>query len=136
VSRGRCAGSGGGIVSARRDTVFKIASVCGAIVGYGCLAAFLCLISLQIYRWFRQGEWTHFGVSEGIRVGLSRCCVHDADTGRLAALMHWLDAPEDWLGLHTVLEVLPASLALFLASMLGNSIFIYCRDRIGEAKGP
>ncbi len=38
----------------------------------------------------------------------------------------------DWLGLHKVLEVVPASLALFALSILGNSIFIYCRDRIEE----
>jgi hypothetical protein len=77
----------------------------------------------------------HFGVSEGLRDGLLRCCVKDGDTGRLAALVHWLDAPVDWLGLHKVLEVVPASLALFAVSILGNSIFIYCRDRIAE-RGP
>ena len=104
------------------------------MVGYGCLAAFLCLVGFQVYRWLRDDEWTHFGVNEGLRVGLSRCCVRDADTGWLSGLMHWLDAPVDWLGLHKVLEVLPASLALFAVSILGNSIFIYCRDRSGEPK--
>lgn len=118
-----------------RGLLLKVVGVSGAVVGYGCLAAFVYLISVQIYRWFRQGEWTHFGVSEGIRVGLSRCCVNDTATGRLASLVHWLDAPGDWLGLHKLLEVLPASLALFLLSMLGNSIFIYCRDRFDDAKG-
>jgi hypothetical protein len=101
---------------------------CGAVVGYGCLAAFLYLISVQIYRWFREGDWTHFGVAEGMRVGLTRCCVKDGDTGRLAELVRWLDAPADWVGLHKVLEILPASLALFALSILGNSVFIYCRD--------
>jgi hypothetical protein len=101
----------------------------GALLGYGCLAAFLLLIGSQIYRWFRDGEWSHFGVVEGMRMGLTRCCVNDGDTGRLGALVHWLDAPVDWLGLHKVLEILPASLALFALSILGNSIFIYCRDR-------
>jgi len=109
--------------------VMRIIGGFGALLGYGCLAAFLLLIGSQIYRWFRDGEWSHFGVVEGMRVGLTRCCVNDGDTGRLAALMHWLDAPVDWLGLHKVLELLPASLALFALSILGNSIFIYCRDR-------
>ena len=116
-----------------RDALLRAGAVLGAIVGYGCLAAFLYLIGVQLLRWFRDGEWTHFGVSEGLRAGLSRCCVHDADTGTLAGLVHWLDAPADWLGLHRVLEVLPASLALFLVSILGNSIFIYCRDRADAA---
>ena len=125
----------------RRETALRItlniARGAGAVVGYGGLAAFLYLISLQLYRWFREGEWTRIGVSDGMHVLLAQCCVKDGDTGRLAALAHWLDAPVDWLGLHKVLEVVPASLALFAASILGNSIFIYCRDRVEEySRGP
>jgi hypothetical protein len=123
-----------GIAMKGGDAILRVVCGLGALVGYGCLAAFLYLVSVQIYRWFREGEWTHFGVTEGMRLGLSRCCVKDADTGRLAALMHWLDTPVDWLGLHKVLDVMPASLALFAVSILGNSIFIYCRDRIDERK--
>jgi hypothetical protein len=123
-----------GVAMTGRDAMLRVVCGLGALVGYGCLAAFLYLVSAQIYRWFREGEWTHFGVSDGMRVGLSHCCVKDADTGRLAALMHWLDTPVDWLGLHKVLEVIPASLALFAVSILGNSVFIYCRDRIDERK--
>lgn len=115
-----------------RAVVLRVTSVVGAVVGYGCLAAFLWLISLQIYRWFRAGEWTHIGMSDGMRVALAHCCVDDGSTGRLAGLAHWLDAPVDWLGLHKVLEVVPASLALFAISILGNSIFIFCRDRMDE----
>jgi hypothetical protein len=122
-------------VRSNRDTVLRGVGIGGAILGYGCLAAFLYLVGVQIYRWFRQGEWTHFGVSEALRMGLTRCCLKDPDTGRLAAFVHWLDTPMDWLGLHKLLEVLPASLALFAISILGNSIFIYCRDRIGEQQG-
>jgi hypothetical protein len=113
-----------------RDLGLRACRAVGAVVGYGCLAAFLYLISVQIYHWFRDGEWTHFGVSDGLRLGLVRCCVNDGDIGRLARLVQWLDAPESWLGLHKVLEILPASLALFAFSIVGNSVFIYCRDRI------
>ena len=108
--------------------LLRITGALGAVMGYGCLAAFLYLVGLQIYRWLREGDWTHFGVVEGMHVWLTRCCVKDGDTGRLAALVHWLDAPVDWVGLHKVLEVLPASLALFALSILGNSVYIYCRD--------
>lgn len=117
-----------------REIVLWITRVIGAAVGYGCLAAFLCLISLQLYRWFRDGEWTGIGISDGLRATLARCCVNSDDTGRLAALLHWLDAPVNWLGLHRVLEVVPASLALFALSIAGNSIFIYSCDRIDEFK--
>jgi hypothetical protein len=109
--------------------LLRITGTFGAVLGYGCLAAFLYLISMQIYQWFRDGDWTHIGVADGMNAWLTRCCVKDGDTGRLAALAHWLDAPSDWLGLHKVLEILPASLLLFALSILGNSIFIYCRDR-------
>jgi hypothetical protein len=130
----------GGAVSATapqrgRAALLRIIAGVGAVIGYGCLAAFLWLVGLQVYRWNRDGEWTRIGVNDGLRIGLSRCCVRDADGGRLAAVLHWLDAPVDWLGLHKVLEAMPASLALFALSVLGNSLFIYCRDRLGERKG-
>jgi len=112
-----------------RDGVLRFISGIGALIGYGCLAAFLGLVGLQVYRWFREGEWTHVGMNDGLRIALSHCCVKDGDTGRLAALMHWLDAPVDWLGLHKAFDVLPASLALFALSIAGNCLFNYCRDR-------
>jgi hypothetical protein len=135
MPRGRGGAAMNVAASKNRDAALRIAGLLGAVLGYGCLAAFLYLVGSQVYRWFREGEWTRFGVNEGLRVGLAHCCVSDADTGRLAALMHWLESPVDWLGLHKVLEALPASLALFALSILGNSIFIYCRDRVGEHKG-
>ena len=116
-----------------RKVLLLITRVLGAMLGYGCLAAFLYLVGMQLYGWFREGEWIHFGTSDGMRVTLAHCCVKDGDTGRLAALSRWLDAPVDWLGLHKVLEVIPASLALFALAVVGNSIFIYSRDRIDEA---
>ena len=113
-----------------RKTALRISSGIGALIGYGCLAAFLYLISLQVYRWFRDGEWTHIGMSDGMRISLAHCCVRDGETGRLAGFLKWLDSPVDWLGVHKVFEVVPASLALFAVSIAGNSLFIYCRDRL------
>ncbi len=121
---------------AGRDLALRIVAVAAAVVGYGSLAAFLYLIGMQVYRWFREGEWAHFGVTDGLRIVLSNCGVKDGDTGRLAALLHWLDTPVDWLGLHKVLEVVPASLALFALSIMGNSLFIYCRDRLAGGLSP
>ncbi len=104
----------------------------GALFGYGCLIAFLYLVGAQVYRWFRDGEWTHIGLSDGMRDALTRCCVKDADSGKLADLVQWLTSPVDWLGLHRVFEVMPASLALFLVSIAGNCLFIYSRDRLHQ----
>ncbi len=125
-------------VGGRRDVVtarearLRIEGVLGAVIGYGCLAAFLVLTGLQIYRWFREGEWTHVGVVECLRSLLTFFGASDAPGGRAAALSHWLDAPIDWLGLHRVLEAVPASLALFAISILGNCMFIHSSDRLRE----
>ena len=113
-----------------RDVILRFISAVGAVIGYGCLIAFLFLVGLQCYLWFRDGEWTHIGMTDGLRVGLVHCCVKDGDTGRLAAFIHWLVAPVNWLGMHKVFEVVPASLAVFAMSIAGNCLFIYCRDRL------
>jgi hypothetical protein len=112
-----------------RTAALRITSVIGATIGYGCLAAFLYLIGMQLYRWFRQGEWTHIGMGDGIKVGLMRCCAREDGAGYFGGYLQWWDSPVSWLGLHKVFEVIPASLALFAVSIAGNSLFIYCRDR-------
>jgi hypothetical protein len=113
-----------------RTQVLRVTSVVGAIIGYGCLAAFLYLVGMQLHGWFRQGEWTHIGMGDGIKVGLMHCCVRDEVAGRLTDFLHWWDSPVSWLGLHKVFEVIPASLALFAVSIAGNSLFIFCKDRL------
>ena len=117
-----------------REAHLRIASVLGGTVGYGCLAAFVSLVGFQVYRWFKDGEWTHIGVNDAMRAALARLGGAQEPTGRLADLSHWLDAPVNWLGLHRVLEVLPASLALFALSILGNAILICASDRIRERR--
>jgi hypothetical protein len=118
-----------------REAALKVFGILGAAVGYGCLIAFLGLVAMQTYHWFRDGEWTHIGMNDGLRIGLLRCCIKDGDSGRLTAFVHWLDAPITWLGMHKVFEVVPASLALFAVSIAGNCLFIYCRDRLEGRPG-
>ena len=113
-----------------RNVVFRVFAAIGAVIGYGSLIGFIYLVGAQGYRWFREGEWTHIGLDHGLRTALGHCCVKDGDTGRIATLVHWLDTPMDWLGVHKVIEVFPASLALFALSIVGNCLFIYCRDRL------
>lgn len=117
-----------------REASLRVEGALGATIGYGCLAAFLALLGLQFYRWFRSGEWTHVGVIDGLRDLFAYLGIPHSAIGRAANLSHWLDAPIDWLGLHRVLDALPASLALFALSVLGNSIYIYTSDRLREPK--
>src|SRR5450631_813528 len=123
--------SGRPVMKARRAALRLMGGI-GAIIGYGCLLAFLYLISVQTYRWFREGAWTHVGMGDGIRIGLLHCCIKDGATGRLASFVQWWESPATWLGVHKVFEVIPASLALFAVSIVGNSLFIYCRDRLHQ----
>jgi hypothetical protein len=120
----------GGSDMSARIAALRVTSVIGAIIGYGCLAAFLVLIGIQLNGWFRQGEWMHVGMGDGIRVALMRCCVREVGEGYFAGFLQWWVSPVSWLGLHKVFEVIPASLALFAVSIAGNSLFIYCRDRL------
>lgn len=117
-----------------REALLRVLRTLGALIGYGCLALFLALITFQVYRWMHDGEWTHVGLSEALHLALLRCGVNPGDTGHLASLVQWLDTPVHWLGLHRVLEVLPASLGLFALSILGNALFIYCRDSLEDRR--
>jgi len=118
-----------------RNMVLRLMGGLGAIIGYGCLVAFLCLIGEQTYRWFREGEWMHVGMGDGIRIALVNCCVKDGGggSGSLTVFLQWWQSPATWLGMHKVFEVIPASLALFAVSIVGNSLFIYCRDRLHQS---
>jgi hypothetical protein len=116
-----------------REQYLRALSVLGALIGYGCLAAFLWLVSTQIYRWLRDGEWTHVGMVDGLRATLKFCCATNGAGGRVAGFLSWLDSPADWQGLHRVFQAMPASLALFVVSMAGNCLFIYFRDRVRPA---
>jgi hypothetical protein len=113
-----------------RTVLFKFLGGIGALIGYGCLAVFLYVIGTQIYKWFRDGAWTRIGMGDGIRIGLMHCCVKDGGSGRLASFLQWWESPATLLGLHKVLEVVPASLALFALCIVGNSLFIYCQDQL------
>lgn len=112
-----------------RELFIRAMSIVGAVLGYGCLALFLWLVSTQIYRWFRDGEWTHIGLIDGLRASAIACCAKNGAGPRVTGFLSWLDSPVDWLGLHRVFEVIPASLALFALSIFGNCLFIYFRDR-------
>jgi len=113
-----------------RTTALGVMAGIGAIIGYGSLLAFLSLVGVQAYRWFREGAWMHVGLGDGIRIGLVHCCIKEGGGGTLAKFLHWWESPATWLGMHKVFEVIPASLALFAVSIVGNSLFIYCRDRL------
>ncbi len=117
-----------------RQTTWRVLSAVGAVIGYGCLAAFLGLIGAQVYRWFQEGEWTHVSVADGLRRVLDHLHLSADGSGRLERLSHWLDTPVDWLGLHKVIEVLPASLALFAVAVFGNFIFVYGSDRLRDSR--
>lgn len=111
---------------------FVVLRAVSAVVAFGSFAWFLCLVGTQVYRWLRDGEWTRIGIGDGLLSLMSSCCVTNGG-GATAQFVRWLEAPQSWLGWHRVLEVVPASIGLFLLSVLGNFIFIYCSDRLDGA---
>jgi hypothetical protein len=115
-----------------RENAWRVASTLGGVVGYGCLAAFLALVGLQTYRWAKEGEWMHLSLADGMRAALRHLHVAADAPGLWPRLAHWLDAPVDWLGLHKVVEVLPASLVLFSIAIAGNFLFVYGSDRLRD----
>ena len=106
------------------NNIAKAARILGAFVAYGAFVACLALVGLQLYRWFRVGEWTHIGISDGLRSLLGYCCLRSGGGGRMAELAQWLDAPTDWYGWHQLLDVVPASVGLFVLSIIGNFLRI------------
>lgn len=118
-----------------RSVLLRVLRFAGAALGYGCFALFLALVALQVLHWLRDGEWTHIGVSDALHALLLASGAGAQGTGHLAAFVQWLDTPVHWLGLHRLLELLPASLALFLCSVLGNFAFIYSRDTLEDVAG-
>jgi hypothetical protein len=114
-----------------RKVSLRSSAALGGVVGYGCLLAFLILVGWQIYHWFHDGEWTHVGVTDALRSSANFCC--SVDAGGASSLVRWIESPVTWLGVHHVLELVPASLALFAFSILGNCIFIYSRDKLRVA---
>src|SRR6202041_3858567 len=87
--------------------VLQMLAGLGALVGYGCLLAFLYLVGMQTYRWFREGEWMHIGMGDGIRFGLVHCCVKDGGSGRLPGLPPWGGAPAARVGVCQGFENIP-----------------------------
>lgn len=117
-----------------RNLIAKFMRAGGFVLAYGALAAFIGLIAYQAYRWLHDGQWTPIGVDQGLRVLLRASGIKDGDSGRLASFMRWLAAPTNWLGWHKVLEVIPASIGMFVLSVFGNWVHLYGADLLEQAK--
>lgn len=100
----------------------------GFMVAYGAWFASASVIAYQGDRWLRDGQWTSIGVSDGLRSAFA--AIGAGEHGRFAQFAHWLAEPKDWIGWHRVLEVTPASIALFLLAILGNFAYLYGSDAL------
>ena len=107
-----------------------------AVIAFGSFGWFLGLICTQLYRWFRDGAWTSISTNDGLISLVTSCCMHPGDAGRIADFSRWLEAPASWFGWHRVFELMPASVSLFLVSMLANFVYIYCSDRLDAGRRP
>jgi hypothetical protein len=101
-----------------------------AILAFGSFAWCLGLIGEQLYRWARDGAWPGISTSDGLISLVTSCCVRADGAGRMADIGRWLESPASWIGLHRVIELVPASISLFLLSVCANFIYIYCSDQL------
>jgi hypothetical protein len=69
----------------------------GALLAGVPFLAGLILIGLQIYGWLRNGDWQSVSAIDGLRFFSSN---------------PWLLAPQDWIGVHSILSRLPLSVSL------------------------
>ncbi len=111
-----------------RRLTAKALRIGGFMVAYGAWFASLAVIGYQGYRWLQDGRWTSIGVSDGLRSVFA--AIGAGEHGRLAQFVQWLAEPADWIGWHRVLEVTPASVALFLLAILGNFAYVYGSDSL------
>jgi hypothetical protein len=107
-----------------------------AVIAFGSFAWCLGLIGTQLYRWARDGAWPRISASDGLVSLVSSCCARGDGEGHMADIARWLESPASWLGLHRILELLPASIGLFLLSVFANFIYIYCSDRLDSQRRP
>jgi hypothetical protein len=107
-----------------------------AIVAFGSFAWCLGLIGDQLYRWAHDGAWPRISTSDGLISLVTSCCARADGAGRMADIAHWLESPASWIGLHRVLELVPASIGLFLLSVFANFIYIYCSDQLEARQRP
>jgi hypothetical protein len=107
-----------------------------AIVAFGSFAWCLGLIGDQLYRWAHDGAWPRISTSDGLISLVTSCCTRADGAGRMADIAHWLESPASWIGLHRVLELVPASIGLFLLSVFANFIYIYCSDQLEARQRP
>ena len=123
---------------ARRDEEFAILlRALAAIVAFGSFAWCLGLIGNQLYRWAHDGAWPRISASDGL-IGLvtSAAARRRRRCGQDGGLAHWLESPASWIGVHRVLELMPASIGLFLLSVFINFLYIYCSDQLESLRRP
>ena len=113
-----------------RRLTAKALRIGGFMVAYGAWIASVGVIAYQGYRWLRDGHWTPIGVTDALQSVFALIGV--GSRGHVAQFAHWLAEPADWIGWHRVLELTPASIALFLLAILGNFAYIYGSDALNE----
>lgn len=89
-----------------------------AFAGLGGGAA---LLSWQIYTWLKTGEWPPISTPDGLFIAWAFLF---ADGSAAPHFVQWLIAPETWIGVHKILDAIPAALTLFLVGIGGLMLFV------------
>ena len=89
----------------KRDIKDDIHDICNMLWGLPMIAGFI-VFGDQVYLYLRDGVW--------IKMSVLYPFYKDWD---------WVSSPKDWVGLHSILEEIPLSLALILISI--GAIYLF-----------
>lgn len=90
--------------AAMMDTLASVVITSSLVVCFG-------IIAIQVVIWLKDGYWPSVGVAKGLLYLRSLFYSSPPGDGSFAA---WLSDPQSWLGLHKLLEFLPASLGVVI----------------------
>ncbi len=82
------------------------------ILGAGILAA-VGMLGWQIYSYLRLGEWPSLSII----------------TALLWLNVDWARSPNDWAGVHKILDAIPLSLTAFLAGIAPIGVWLWWDER-------
>lgn len=73
------------------------------VAGFG-LVFLVCTFGYQLFMWLKTGQWEAFSIVNGLLFMFPKGA--------------WLNNPQDWVGLHWLLDHVHAGLAVFIGCTL------------------
>lgn len=96
----------------KEETLGEQVTQAGVVVASACIIGGIGTLGYQAYTYLRLGEWHGLSIINALRW----------------AKLDWAYLPQEWLGLHRILDAIPLSMALILFGFA--SLFIVTNANI------